>query len=172
MLGNAARLVHDIAGPLMDKVQQLHATAAAILSGELAIPNLDLSSTLALHPVLMLLHPWPQYPHVWDVIREEMHARRLFENLPPGPPVVPLQILTADDLEAFEGLVAVDGMGLASHLVRKLTVPFDQEASLRSFLERSGVTFPLNPHIDQRCREYVDMLTTGRACAADALELR
>ncbi len=81
-------------------------------SGTLALPTGKTDGFRGYVPILVLLHLFPQHPATLVAVRDEVARRGLFQESPGGPGILPPQLVSADDHELVEPVLAAGGDGL------------------------------------------------------------
>lgn len=159
-MGDAESFRRNVRGDIADKFAQLDRVVSDLLHGAFTRPEIDLARVRGVMPVLVVLHPFPQYPQIWDVIRDEIEQRRLFRPVDGKPPVMELQIVAADDLELAEPILAAGGLGLSYLLVQKIVAgTIRRDSRLRSFLALEGKQdLELNPHLKDVAKRVMDLV--------------
>jgi hypothetical protein len=159
-MGDAESFRRNVRGDIADKFAQLDRVVSDLLHGVFTRPEIDLARVRGVMPVLVVLHPFPQYPQIWDVIRDEIEQRRLFRPVDGKPPVMELQIVAADDLELAEPILAAGGLGLSYLLVQKIVAgTIRRDSRLRSFLALEGKQdLELNPHLKDVAKRVMDLV--------------
>src|SRR5215469_857989 len=128
----------------MDKMVQLDRVIGDIESGTLTLPGGKPDGFRGYVPILVLLHPFPLHPITLTALLDEVERRGLFKARPQGPGILPPQLVSADDLELLEPVLAASGDGLTHHLVHRGVMPATRGFSIRRYLQQRSGSMPAN----------------------------
>ncbi len=129
------------------KAAQLRQAIEALVAGRLVAPGVDMSRVTAVHPVLLLLYPFPQHLFTVKPLRDAV-AEGPIQNT--GTIMRSLTIMTAEEMEIVEPLVAGSDTTLPALLERKTSQTVDRDTSLKNFLLNSGIAAASeNPNMRQ-----------------------
>lgn len=104
-----------------------------------------------------MLHPFPQHPVIMGAVRDVTAGQKLFWESPSRPGILPPQMVSADDLELLEPVLATGIDGLTRHLVRREVMPDTRGYSLRRYLQKLIDPLPDNQAVRKLVRELTDL---------------
>jgi hypothetical protein len=134
-----------------------HGVIGDIESGALTLPGGKPDGFRGYVPILVLLHPFPQHPVTLTALLDEVGRRGLFRAPSGGPAILPPQLVSADDLELLEPVLAAGGDGLTHHLVRRDVMPATRGFSIRRYLQQRLGSMPENAALRDLVRELTDL---------------
>src|SRR5262249_32896405 len=106
LIGSGTAFRQEIQVDLMDKLEQLDRVIGDLESGALTLPGGKPDGFRGYVPILVMLHPFPQHPVTVTALLEEVGRRGLFKFSPGGPGILAPQLVSADDLELLEPVLA------------------------------------------------------------------
>lgn len=142
---------------LMDKLQQLDRVIGDLESGTLTLPGGKPDGFRGYVPILVMLHPFPQHAVTLTAVLEEVSRRGFFKASAGGPGILPPQLVSADDLELLEPVLAAEGDGLTHHLVRREVSPATRGYSVRRYLVQRLGSIPPNTVQRGLVKELTDL---------------
>jgi hypothetical protein len=157
LIGGGTAFRQEIQIDLMDKLQQLDRVIGDLESGALALPGGRPDGFRSYVPIVVLLHPFPQHPVILRAVLDEVSRRGLFMALPGGPGILPPQLVSADDLELLEPVLAAGGDALTHHLVRRDMQPETRGYSVRRYLQQRLGSVPANVAQQNLVKELTDL---------------
>lgn len=144
---DSVRFNHEIRAKHRAKAAQLRQAVEALVTGHLVAPGVDMSRVTVVHPVLLLLYPFPQHLFTVKPLRDVV-AEGPIQNT--GITLKSLTIMTAEEVEIVEPLVSGGDATLPALLDRKASHSVDHDTSLKNFLLNSGIAGAAeNPNMRQ-----------------------
>ena len=124
------------------KARQMARAVEGVGNGTWVVPGAPPASVRRVVPVLASLHPFPLFVSMWRPFATEF-ATPGFGH---GAIVMPLQLVTDEDLEVLEALQATGAMQIVSALTRRAANPAWIESRMTHVIQRAwGLTEPNNP---------------------------
>jgi len=124
------------------KARQVARAVQGVGNGTWVIPGAPPPSIRRVVPVLASLHPFPLFVSMWRPFATEFAA----PNFGHGAIVMPLQLVTDEDLEVLEALQATGSMEIVSALARRAANPAWVESRMTHVIQHAwGLTEPDNP---------------------------
>lgn len=157
LIGSGTAFRREIRGELMAKLRQLDRVIGDLRSGALSLPGGKPAGLRGYVPILVLLQPFPQHPAIIVAVQDEVQNRGLFLGSPNEPGILPPQLVSADDLELLEPLLAAGGEGLTTYLARRDVLPESRGYSVRRLLQQQLASIPVNEAMLSLVRELTDL---------------
>jgi hypothetical protein len=125
--GDLEAFDEDIEKCVIGNAKQLTRVVADFRRGDLVFDGLDPARVHHIFPVIVLLEPFPEFPLTWRRVRCRLQEEGYLTDCEP------LQIMSAEDLEMVEPLLA-EGQTFESLLAAKTRDPVFVELSMKNFL--------------------------------------
>jgi hypothetical protein len=147
------------------KAAQLARAVREVGNGQWAIPGVSPASVRCVVPVLASLHPFPLFGPMWNPFRTAFSQPAFGQ----GATVMPVQLVTDEDLEMLEAFQAAGAMPIADALTRRAENPAWTESRMTHLILRAwNLTEPGNPAMHAL---YRTALTALRDAATRIYEL-
>jgi hypothetical protein len=115
------------------KVRQLVRAVEGVGNGTWTIPGAEAASVRRVVPVLASLHPFPLFGPMWTPFTASFAAPTFGR----GAMVMPLQLVTDDDLEILEAFQAAGSMPIVDALTRRVGNPAWAESRMMHVILRA-----------------------------------
>jgi hypothetical protein len=115
------------------KAKQLARAVKGVSNGTWTIPGAEPASVRRIVPVLASLHPFPLFGPMWTPFTAAF-ATPAFGH---GATVMPLQLVTDEDLEVLEALQAAGSMSIVDALMRRASNPAWTESRMTQVILRA-----------------------------------
>jgi hypothetical protein len=147
----------------IEKLQQLHAAVIA-LESVWKLPGVDSGRLTEVFLVIVLLHPMPQSPDIWQRLRQATGSEWMGGYVLPAksspPEIFGPRVLDCEELEMIEPLIRRGSYSLRELLRRKISDLHYRELSIKDWLlPQSGFDVPENRRLLDRFKEVADELT-------------
>jgi hypothetical protein len=132
--GDVQRFQDTLTKKYVGKGQQLAGAIEGVSCGRWVIPGVDPVGIRRVFPVLVLLHPFPQFGTMADPARQPV----AFGLRPFGGPlastlVYPVQLLEAEDVEMLAPWLQHGDVSLSDLLARRMASPVTAAGSMKTF---------------------------------------
>lgn len=147
------------------KTAQLARAVEEVGAGRWTVPGVVPASVRRVVPVLASLHPFPLFGPMWNPFRAAF-GQPVFGQ---EATVMPLQLVTDEDLELLEALQVAGSIPIADALTRRAGNPAWTESRMTNVILRAwNLTEPDNPAMHE---SYLTAVTALRNAAARIYEL-
>jgi len=147
------------------KAAQLARAVEEVGAGRWTVPGVVPASVRRVVPVLASLHPFPLFGPMWSPFRAAF-GQPVFGQ---QATVMPLQLVTDEDLEVLEALQVAGSIPIADALIRRAGNPAWTESRMTNVMLRAwNLTEPDNPAMREL---YLTAVTALRNAAARIYEL-
>ena len=147
------------------KAAQLARAVEEVGNGGWALPGVSLASVRCVMPVLASLHPFPLFGPMWNPFRSAFGQPAFGHRAT----VMPVQLVTDEDLEMLEAFQDVSSMPITDALNRRAGNPAWTESRMTHVILRAwNLTEPDNPAMHAL---YLTAVTALRDAAARICEL-
>lgn len=157
--GDTALYRRDFDTYFKKKAEQLARAVEGVGNGTWIIPRLSPGSVRRVLPVLASLHPFPLFGPMWNPFTS-VFGQPTFGH---GATVMPLQLVTDEDLEVLEAFQGAGSLSIVDALTRRTENPAWIESRMNNVLMRAWkLTQPENPAM----RDLYTIATTALGDAA------
>ena len=140
--GDPALYQRDFDTYFKKKAEQLARAVKGVSNGTWIIPRLSPGSVRRVLPVLASLHPFPLFGPMWNPFTS-VFGQPTFGH---GATVMPLQLITDEDLEVLEAFQGAGSLSIVDALMRRTENPAWIESRMTNVLMRAWkLTAPENP---------------------------
>jgi hypothetical protein len=137
----------EIKSKHMAKASQLRNGIEALAAGQLVAAGVDMSVVREIYPVLLLLYPFPHFGFTVKPLREALRPGQIGRG---ALEVRALTVMSAEELEMIEPILADGPVALSELLALKEGSRATSDTSLKNFLLSEGVPGSLeNPKMRQ-----------------------
>lgn len=142
----------DLENIIIKSARQLDRNIEDISTNKLNLKNVDVEKVNAFYPVIITARPFPIGPAITPYIWEKVAANNLLKQ----PYTKPLEIISTEELELLEPLIA-EGMTFHELLERKWASSY-HFYNMKWYLYKVECKekLPVNKHIDQLFKEFSD----------------
>jgi len=163
--GDPAHYQRDFDRFFKKKTAQLVRAVEEVGAGRWTVPGVSPASVRRVVPVLASLHPFPLFGPMWNPFRAAF-GQPVFGQ---KATVMPLQLVTDEDLEVLEAFQLADSVPIADALTRRAGNPAWIESRMTNVILRAwNLTEPDNPAMHA---SYLTAVTAFRNAAARIYEL-
>ena len=161
--GDLALYRRDFDRDFKKKAEQLAQAVEGVGNGTWTIPGVEPASVRRVVPVLASLHPFPLFgPPMWTPFTAAF-ASPAFGH---GAAVMPLQLVTDEELEALEAFQGASSMSIVDALARRASNPAWTESRMMHVILRAwGLTQPDNAGMQTLYRTAATAISKAAAGA-------